>query len=112
MPAFKQFLSWVAPGIMGTTVKNTVSYESGGGGTRAKYGGMNSHGSRGIKTTHGTSATTVACTHHEGGSEEYIMNDLEAGRQSVPRMGISKKMEVTVESEEVKDDVSQTTVDR
>lgn len=98
---------------MGTAVKQTNSYET---GDTSKYRGTvgNSGGSRGNKHSHGhgISATTVACTHHEGGSEEYIMSDLEGGRPGVPRMGINKKMEVMVESEEVKDDISQTTMER
>lgn len=95
---------------MGTTIKQTEYYES--GATGLKYGNMSGRaGSRALKSIHATGATTVACTHHDGGSEEYIMNDLEGG-PGVPRTGINKKMEVMVESEEVKDDVSQTTIDR
>lgn len=57
-------------------------------------------------------ATVVACTHHEGGSEEYIMKDLEGGRPGGPIIGINKRVEVMVESEEIKDNTSQTTSDR
>lgn len=99
---------------MGTTVKQTQYYES--GSTGLKYGGVSGRGgSRGMKSMNGTNnATTVACTHHDGGSEEYIMNDLEGGRPGGSGLGtgINKKMEVMVESEEVKDDISQTTLDR
>lgn len=96
---------------MGTTVKQTGYYES--GSTGLKYGGASGrNGSRGIKSVHASAnATTVACTHHDGGSEEYIMNDLEGGRPGGPA-GINKKMEVMVESEEMKDDLSQTASDR
>lgn len=96
---------------MGVTVKQTGYYES--GSTGLKYGGTSGRGgSRGMKSVHGSSnATTVACTHHDGGSEEYIMNDLEGGAGGLPT-GISKKMEVMVESEEIKDDTSQTASDR
>lgn len=98
---------------MGTTVKQTNYYES--GSTGLKYGGSSGrNGSRGVKSVHASNnATTVACTHHDGGSEEYIMNDLEGGPGgSVMNTGINKKMEVMVESEEVKDDISQTASDR
>ncbi|KAL0636472.1 hypothetical protein Q9L58_004522 [Maublancomyces gigas] len=109
MPGFKQFLSWLAPGLLGSTPKQTGYYESGSNG---KYGG-GSGGSRGIKSVHmSNNATVVACTHHEGGSEEYIMKDLEGGRPGGPIIGINKRVEVMVESEEIKDNTSQTTSDR
>lgn len=57
-------------------------------------------------------ATVVACTHHESGSEEYIMKDLEGSRPGGPIIGINKRVEVMVESEEIKDNTSQTPSDR
>lgn len=80
---------------MGTTAKESQYYGSGGSGVT--YGGT---GGRGGSRVNGATGTVVACTHHEGDSEEYIMNDLE-GPPLGPCMGINKTMEIKVESEEI-----------
>lgn len=114
MPAFKQFLSWVAPGVMGSTMKRSQYYGPGGGSGGLKYhdgtnGRKSINGLKPTRSAHGPNTTTITAT-HDGDSEEYIMNDLDGGSGgSGSNMGINKTIEVTVESEEVKDEISQAT---
>lgn len=93
MPAFKTFLSWASPGIMGSEAQSTqyikqgAGYDSGTGGSGSK-----SRRPYGHNTSSAIIDTQIS---HTNGSEEYIMNELEA------EAGIVKSTAVKVEEKAV-----------
>lgn len=109
-PAFKQFLSWVAPGIMGTSMKQSAYYGSDGlryntnDGTGGVAAGSRKSHLGGLGRTTGAGATCTITATHNNDSEEYIMHDLAGEPHQGMGISVNKTVEVVVQSESVKDD--------
>lgn len=102
---------------MGSTIKSKTGYYENGGGSGLKYHDGTTtrksiHALKSSRSAHGPNTTVITATHHDGDSEEYIMNDLD-GRSGGAGSGngINKMVEVIVESEVVKDEASNGTAD-
>ncbi|KAH0604658.1 uncharacterized protein H6S33_006326 [Morchella sextelata] len=109
-PAFKQFLTWVAPGILGTSIKKSAYYGSGGlryhtnDGTGGVAVGTRKSHLGGLGRTAGAGATCTITATHNNDSEEYIMHDLAGEPHQGMGISVNKTVEVVVQSESVKDD--------